>query len=947
MPPPDNYQTRTPNKTVIPPGSTGPTGRSTGKTLAPTGSPTPGSTPPQSPGAPPPRAALNNPTPPAGLIYVMAVVALLIGFVVANQGATVLIQIRWESLVKSVGIIGESLIVLLPMWLAAAGFGWPLRRFLAPSTEHASIVQSGSGLAVLLLADLLLGCLGVLDRNNAWILCAIGVGMLICQIALHARASKRNISFIAPNPPLGIVLAAPVLGLLLVAATCPPGTLWSVEANGYDVLSYHLQLPNEWLANRQIIGLQHNVYSYLPNLVEAGYMQIGAMRGSMYAGIYTAQLFHASCAIFTAVAIFALIKSRTGKSTAAAIAAATFLCLPWVTVTASMAYDEAVVLAFGATALLIAFERGQQLDAPASSGKTAPLLPGPGRRFTGALLIGFLVGAATLAKLPAGPMLALPIGLILLFALNKQHEESALPPPLAVGSTAPLADRRLASLRRFVRSPAVNHPVTLAAAAALAGALTLSPYLIRNFIWTHNPVFPFATEAFGQAHWSDYNVARWSAAHGAVGGSGERFEALAKQWIFNTGYGATEGEKRAAPATGIEKRNIAHFGSEWGFPIFWASALVGAGLGLSSKSTRRITLASLGILAVGVGFWLATTHLQSRFLLPTVLPGCALLGIGIARLIELRGDKMRFAFTAGAVLFVTVLTQQNFTNFFNQLPMLRDEKTGEPFRAPPWMAAGSLVPPELLNVIHEPGPGDDALNQLAPTAKVLVVADNTHLLFLRTPTIYNSAFDDNPLGMLIRGGRPPIPAQLPPAVTEWLANHPIKFSGPYVPKLPDKVPAKPVAAPVKPASKTPTTAPTTRPVATTKPATAPATAPAKEVAVTRNEGPSIGPPPKPTFDPVAVTNKLKSMGITHVWVHWSELDRLTETYGFDPDVNRENIARLFTAGWTVDPARSVPPIATLYMIAEPVVPLDEFNPSPPMRPRTPRSGSGNREKPAR
>jgi hypothetical protein len=52
-----------------------------------------------------------------------------------------------------------------------------------------------------------------------------------------------------------ILAAAPALAVLLLAACCPPGTLWRSEALGFDVLSYHLQLPREWLAGGRLAPL--------------------------------------------------------------------------------------------------------------------------------------------------------------------------------------------------------------------------------------------------------------------------------------------------------------------------------------------------------------------------------------------------------------------------------------------------------------------------------------------------------------------------------------------------------------------------------------------------------------------------------------------------------------------------------------------------------------------
>ena len=56
--------------------------------------------------------------------------------------------------------------------------------------------------------------------------------------------------------------AAPAVAVLLVAACSAPGWLWASEFGGYDALSYHLQLPKEWLHLKKITTLDHNVYSH-------------------------------------------------------------------------------------------------------------------------------------------------------------------------------------------------------------------------------------------------------------------------------------------------------------------------------------------------------------------------------------------------------------------------------------------------------------------------------------------------------------------------------------------------------------------------------------------------------------------------------------------------------------------------------------------------------------
>src|SRR5690606_30485744 len=59
-------------------------------------------------------------------------------------------------------------------------------------------------------------------------------------------------------------------------------------------------------------------------------------------------------------------------------------------------------------------------------------------------------------------------------------------------------------------------------------------------------------------------------------------------------------------------------------------------------------------------------------------------------------------------------------------------------------------------------------------------------------------------------------------------------------------------------------------------------------------------------DSAAVTAALKARGITHVWVHWSELDRLHSTYGYDKAVTLNSL-RPIVMTWTVVPEASSPP----------------------------------------
>jgi hypothetical protein len=704
-------------------------------------------------------------------------------------------------------MIARSLPVLSAVWLGAAGYGWVLCRALRCGRPGGVVGQLGLGMAALLAVNWLLAWAGWLTPVTAWGLCGVGAVVYLAGLA-WATVSKLCClpGSCGVRVPWSVLLLVPGLALLLAAAACPPGTLWRVEAFGYDVMSYHLQLPREWIAAGRMAGFEHNVYSFLPGLIEAGYMLIGLLGGSVLNGVYTCQLFHVTLALLAAAAVGKTVAARAGTG-AGVGAAALLLAVPWVTVTGSMAYNEMGVLAFGAVALMIAFD---------DVGST--------RR--GAAAVGLLVGAATLAKLTAGVMIAVPVGLVLLLGLNRAS--------LAPNSNSPARKGRVDSPRSvgFQDTVDTTEPpppgggcraeksrrggwwwnVQLAAIAALAGALMLSPYLERNYVETGNPVFPFAAERLGMGHWDKTLAERWDTAHGLSPKHEGKPDALGRQWLFNTGYGAIGG--RPTPR---EMQNIARFDSEGGVPTLWIAVAVGGVLLLVRREMRRPALALLLMLAVQVVFWMFATHMQSRFLVPTVLPACLIAGLGYGRFRTLTaGRAPSVAPLMGSAVVVT-LGLIGYTTMLTQTHTVADPDTGQRVQTPIWMA------------INTPLSNDDhPINRLPKDSKTLLVADNSGLLYLRRPIVYATAFDADPLGEMIRD--------------------------------------------------------------------------AGEIGGAGGAG----------GDPVKVNEALRRAGITHVWVHWSELARLHHTYGHDRDVTEQTLSRLIATGWR--PVETVGRSATLYAL---------------------------------
>jgi hypothetical protein len=646
--------------------------------------------------------------------------------------------------------------VVAAWWAGAMGLGWLLRRWLLPEMNRGgAVVQAGLGAAAMLWVAWVLSFAGGLNRVTAWAMVLAGLMVLFVRAAKVLRAPGYEPRL--PHLPWPIVLAGPALGLLLVCCCCPPSTLWSVEAYGYDVLSYHLQLPREWFALGRMQGLDHNVYSFLPSLMEVGYLQLGHMTGSVYGAIYTSQLLHASFAIVaawsigTAVALRggSVARARSGHSPtplplgrggvrgeslkagvressegaarthaphphpnplperergcepgtradtiAGAVAGAIFLAVPWTLITGSMAYNEMAVMAFAGVALVL-------------------LLTGP-LTWRTALLTGLLLGAATMTKLTAGTMLALPLGAVWFARLLAASDE-------------PTRWARRASVLVIIGA---------------GGAITLSPYFIRNASQTGNPVFPMAAHTLGHGHWGDFEVNRWNRGHAASGPMSQRFAALAQHWIANAGYGALGGAARQRQPGHIEAQNVARFGNERGMPTLWLAVFLLGLLALTHAPHRRLAAAMFALLALQIVVWLLTTHLQSRFLLFTLLPGLVLLGLGVDRLDQLMRDRSGIVVPLVTAALAALLSAQSFAILLDQT-ILRV----------PVRELIDLLPEESRLATLKPGDavvGDHTINQLPETSRTYLVADASRLLFIRRPFVYDSAFDVSLLGQIIR-----------------------------------------------------------------------------------------------------------------------------------------------------------------------------------------------------
>lgn len=432
---------------------------------------------------------------PLGLLVTFAVsVVVLSGFgALGETGQADTLAVASLSAVAWHLLAGGSM--ALAYLAGAIGIGrcvvWLVRRVSKQDLEDTLAIQAALGLAAMLSLSHLLGCVGLMSGDGmrprvvAWSVVLAGIVCLLDQIIRGSlRPEKWKLL-----PPWS-ALFGPVIGVLIVSACSPPGWLWESEHGAYDVRSYHLQLAREWAIGPRIGVSHHNVYGALPSSIESAYAHLAQLMpgesssvnervlGGDGEWVIACQLLHTCVGILAGVlcaaAVFRAIKytGLAGRTDAALASTAGLLLLatPWTIVCASLAYNEAAVLALGVAALLAAMQRG-----------VSPLVRGT--------MVGLFVGGATCAK-PTALLLLTPVATFLLL--------------------------QSISLRR------AKECLTALTGATIAGLCVLAPWLIRNAVDTGNPVFPFAPGIFGTGHFTAEQVARHAANHRFVGGISDR-----------------------------------------------------------------------------------------------------------------------------------------------------------------------------------------------------------------------------------------------------------------------------------------------------------------------------------------------------------------------------------------------------------------------------------------
>lgn len=366
---------------------------------------------------------------------------------------------------------------------------------------------------------------------------------------------------------------------------------------------------------------------------------------------------------------------------------------PWNIVVGSLAYNEMGLVALFACAMVVGVDEGLS-----AAGRGA--------------IAGVLVGAASCVKPTALLFAGVPVAVVLL---------------------------GLSSMREWVKMTAVG---------AGAGVLVLAPWLVRNWLTSANPVFPFAAGWFandigGTGHWTAERVARFRSGHTFHGSLLDRLRMLV---LIDS----------QDPA-GARHRGMMH--AQWGllFPVTLAAGAVVFLRGRGNHAVVRVAALLCVALLAQLGLWLFATHLQSRFLIPLMVPAAMLVGLGVSALLPLesrQGCLHHKVVMAAAALVLLVQAGYSAAVFRAEL----DGKPNLVLVAGPGMFSGELLREELMGMGEQErrahlwnlGAPEVFMNFALPRGSRVYLLSRATPLYASVPVLYNTTWDAWPLGDAIR-----------------------------------------------------------------------------------------------------------------------------------------------------------------------------------------------------
>ena len=359
----------------------------------------------------------------------------------------------------------------LLLWIAgvAAVLGWRLMRALRPGTDWAGGVVWGGGLVLGALAMLVfaIGVGGGLTHARA-VFGAILGGASLAAVWTLWRDRPRSLM---PRIPLsraewGVVAGTTGLQFLALLYALTP----EVQS---DAVRYHLAAPQEWLKAGRLSYLPYNAFSNFPSSIEMLFLF-----GLGLAGDLLAKGFHFLFLPLTTGAVALITNEILGKSELASSPR------PWWHVRPSLLAAGA----WGTLPITIPLAGWGFIDLGLSCftlGLVFFLLRWTRTRQTGDWLLAAAFGGLLCGSKYTGVAAVFWSGVLLtLFSLLRSTGSDS--------EDSPRESLGLRALRSILRAAMFG-----AVAAAIA-----SPWWIKNYLYTGNPVYPMAYRVFGGGEWS-------------------------------------------------------------------------------------------------------------------------------------------------------------------------------------------------------------------------------------------------------------------------------------------------------------------------------------------------------------------------------------------------------------------------------------------------------------
>jgi 4-amino-4-deoxy-L-arabinose transferase-like glycosyltransferase len=423
------------------------------------------------------------------------------------------------------------------------------------------VFATALGLGILAYLVLLLGLLGLLRPWIGWLLVGIEGGIAAWHL-VRSRRQRRESEEAAGPPASAFPPALPehpdirplrwILGLLVgIGLGAGLLTHWA-PTTAWDDLTYHLAAPKTYLRDGGIHYIPTDHHSNFPFTLEMLYTL-----GLLLRDQTLARLFHFAALVLTVLGLYCLGRDHFGKWVGP-LAAATLVFTPTVQGEMGTAYTEFGLALYQLLAVYALLEhlRGaaqtmtDRQDRPTAAPRADSWLD----------LLGLNLGFALGIKATALVSLAALLGILAFLGWQDRQ------PGKEVG-------------RGLLR-------------VALIALFVGSPWYLKSYLWTGNPVFPFLHRIFPSPYWSADREAAYKAAQQDFG----RPERIAR--TGNPAHRQWNAHRRLSRFPTVLWRLTMEA------PDFYDRA--------QSFAAGQIGPLYLGFLPVAVGFWLAALRQRPR-----------------------------------------------------------------------------------------------------------------------------------------------------------------------------------------------------------------------------------------------------------------------------------------------------------------------------------------------